>query len=160
MIVDETTQSVLDPVLEAQAARWMSARQTYTAPELMRLTGMTRKQVGYWAEIGLVVPTLRESSGRRGKPSLFYSASEVVTALIACELRRRGFSPKQVQQVVKNLRDESLELEKPESYLITDGFSVYYAYNESEVVDVLRHHRQLLLLVPIHEQVAKLREVA
>ncbi len=135
-------------------------KHLYTAPELMRLTGMSRKNVSYWAKIGLVAPTLRNPNADNGKPALFYSGTEVVKALIVCELRRRGFSLRQVQQVARNLQERGIELYESEAYLLTDGYSVYYAFNDGEVVDVLKHHHQMLLLVPIHEQVAKLQEVA
>jgi DNA-binding transcriptional MerR regulator len=135
-------------------------KHLYTAPELMRLTGMSRKNVSYWAKIGLVATTLRNPNADNGKPALFYSGTEVVKALIVCELRRRGFSLRQVQQVARNLQERGIELYESEAYLLTDGYSVYYAFNDGEVVDVLKHHHQMLLLVPIHEQVAKLQEVA
>ena len=66
----------------------------------------------------------------------------------------------QVQQIARNLEEHGLRLDASEAYLLTDGYSVYYALSDDEVVDVLKHRRQMLLLVPIHEQVAKLREVA
>jgi DNA-binding transcriptional MerR regulator len=126
----------------------------------MRLSGMTRKQIGYWGKIGLVTPTLHDATAATGKPALFYTAAQVVTALIVCELRRAGFTLRQVQQVARNLEEHGLRLDESEAYLLTDGYSVYYALSDDEVVDVLKHRRQMLLLVPIHEQVAKLREVA
>ena len=135
-------------------------KRLYTAPELMRLTGMTRKQVTYWAQIGLITPTLRDPNADNGRPSLFYSSTEVVKALIVCELRRSGFTPRQVQQVAYNLQKRGIALSESEAYLLTDGYSVYYAYNDGEVVDVLKNHHQMLLLIPIHEQIAKLQEVA
>ncbi len=140
--------------------RGQLGKRLYTAPELMRLTGMTRKQVTYWAQIGLITPTLRDPNADNGRPALFYSSTEVVKALIVCELRRSGFSPRQVQQVAHNLQERGIELSESKAYLLTDGYSVYYAYNDGEVVDVLKNHHQMLLLIPIHEQIAKLQEVA
>lgn len=137
-----------------------TAKSLYTAPELMRLTGMTRKQIGYWAKIGLVNPDFHDPLAGIGRPALFYTAAEVVKALIVCELRRAGFAPRQVKQVARNLQERGVRLDNSEAYLLTDGYSVYYAVSDDGVVDVLKHHRQMLLLVPIHEQVARLQEVA
>lgn len=132
----------------------------YTAPELMRLTGMTRKQVTYWARIGLLKPKLRDSKARPGQPSLFYSTVEIIKALIVCDLRRAGFTPRQVQQVARNLENQGIRLDESQAYLLTDGYSVYYASSDNEVVDLLKHHRQMLLLVPLREQLEKLKKAA
>lgn len=147
-------------ISEELAADERIIRRLYTAPELMRLTGMTRKQVTYWAKIGLIIPIFRNPKADNGKPSLFYSDKEVIKALIVCELRKRGFSPRQVQQVARNLQELGVQLFESEAYLLTDGYSVYFAYSDSEVIDVLKHHSQMLLLVPLHEQIAKLQGVA
>jgi len=135
-------------------------KRLYTVPELLRLTGMTRKQATHWAKIGLLSPALRDTKAPTGKPSSFYSAVDVIKALIFCDLRRAGFTPSQVQKVARNLEEHGLRLAAPEPYLLTDGYSVYYANSDNEVVDILRHNRQMLLLIPIHEQVEKLRNAA
>lgn len=155
----QTAQTAMIPtsVVNSTALTERLVRRLYTVSELMRLTGLTRKQVIYWARIGLVAPTLREPNTPPGQPASFYTATDVVKALIACDLRRRGFTLRQVQQVARNLREHDIQLDKSESYLLTDGYSVYYAFSDGEVVDVLKHQRQMLL-VPIHEQVAKLQE--
>jgi DNA-binding transcriptional MerR regulator len=132
-------------------------KRLYTVPEVMKLTGLSRKQVEYWAAIGLLVPTLRDASAVGSQPASFYSMEAVVKALIMCDLRSRGFTPRQVQQVAGNLEAQGVRLGDPDMYLLTDGYSVYYANSNNEVTDILKHHRQMLLLVPLREQVEKLR---
>lgn len=135
-------------------------KRLYTAPELMRLTGMTRKQITYWAQIGLLQPKLRNPKASPGQPGLFYSAVEIIKALIICYLRRSGFTPRQVQQVAQNLEQQGIRLDESEAYILTDGYSVYYASSNNEVIDLLKHHHQMLLLVPLREQIEKLKKAA
>jgi DNA-binding transcriptional MerR regulator len=134
-------------------------KRLYTVPELLRLTGITRKQVSYWAQIKLLNPRMREPNARAGAPSSFYAPEEVVKALVICDLKRAGFSLRQIQQVVHNLEGYGIRLDGSENYLLTDGYSVYYANSDDEAVDILKHHRQMLLLVPVHEQVEKLKRI-
>lgn len=135
-------------------------KRQYTVPELIGLTGISRKQVDYWAKTQLLSPLMRDMTAAIGKPVSFYTASEVVKGMIIADLKRAGFSLRQIQQVARNLEEHGISLAKAENYLLTDGFSVYYASNDNEVIDILKHHRQMLLLIPIHEQVEKLRKVA
>lgn len=135
-------------------------KRQYTVPELIGLTGISRKQADYWAKTQLLSPLMREMKAAAGKPASFYAAAEVVKAMIIADLKRAGFSLRQIQQVVRNLEEHGISLAKAESYLLTDGFSVYYASSNNEVIDILKHHRQMLLLIPIHERVEKLRLVA
>jgi DNA-binding transcriptional MerR regulator len=155
----ENDESLLVPVAPAASTPDLTKR-LYTAPELMRLAGMSRKQVSYWAQIDLVTPTFQDPKAAGGRPSLFYSAPEVIKAMIICELKRRGFTLRQVQEVAKNLQESQIDLHESQAYLLTDGYSVYYAFDDGQVVDVLKNHRQQLLLVPIHEHVERLRRVA
>jgi DNA-binding transcriptional MerR regulator len=136
-------------------------KRFYTVSELIRLSGITRKQATYWAQIDLLRPTMHSPEARGKNPAYFYSTEDAVRALLFCELKRRGFSPSQIKQVSRNLKKDGVRLERAAGiYLLTDGYSVYYAANDHEAVDILRHHRQMLLLVPIHEHVKKLREAA
>ena len=136
------------------------SKRLYTAPELIRLTGMSRKQVEYWAKIKLLKPKVQKSTAKIGQAAYFYSALDVVKALIICELRQNHFSLRQVQVVARNLEEHGLRLEAPDMYLLTDGYSVYYANNKDEVIDTLKHNRQRLMLIPIQEQIRKLIKVA
>jgi DNA-binding transcriptional MerR regulator len=153
---DEQTESVLRPV-SVRSSRGQRAQHLYTIAEVMRLASMSRRQVTYWSEIGLLSPALHPT--RALKPAVYFAGTEVLKAMIICDLRRRGLTPKQVQQVANNLQDLNLTLSEDESYLLTDGYSVYYAFSNAEVVDVLKRHRQMLL-VPVHEQIARMQEVA
>lgn len=135
-------------------------KRLYTAPELMRLTRMTRRQVDYWEQRRLLVPLLRDAQAPAGRPARFYSANEVLKALIICDLRRAGFTPRQVHEVARNLERHGLRLETAEPYLLSDGYSVYFARTDSEVIDILKHHRQMMLLISIHDWTTRLRQVA
>src|SRR5215813_13241799 len=132
----------------------------YTVPELLGLACITRKQVEYWSKINLINPVMRDAKALIGRPASFYSATEVVKAMIIADLKRAGFSLRQIQQVARNLEERGIRLDKSENYLLTDGYSVYFASSDNEVIDILKHHRQMLLLVPVHEQIEKLRLVA
>lgn len=135
-------------------------KRLYTIPELIRVTGITRRQATYWTNKGLLIPTMRNPKASGSQPAFFYSAIQVIKCLIICDLLKRGFSLQQVQQVARNLEDRGIQLEEPEMYLLTDGYSVYYAKDGDQVIDTLKHLGQRMLLVPIYEQVEKLLNAA
>jgi DNA-binding transcriptional MerR regulator len=153
----ERQPSKLTAIRRSIPSKQSAEKRLYTVPEVMKLTRLSRKQVEYWAEIGLLIPTLRDTSAVGSQPASFYSMEAVVKALIMCDLRSRGFTLRQVQQVACNLEAQGLRLDDPDMYLLTDGYSVYYANSNNEVTDILKHHRQMLLLVTVREQVEKLK---
>ena len=134
-------------------------RRLYTIPELIEITGMTRRQAVYWEQIGLLVPKARNPNAAGRQPSAFYYAREVVKALIICDLLKRGISLQQVQHLAHYLERRGVRLDESEGYLVTDGHTVLFAKSNAEVIDILKHQGQMILVV-IHEQVEKLRNAA
>jgi DNA-binding transcriptional MerR regulator len=136
-----------------------AVRRYYTVPDLMKLAGVSRKQVEHWAKTELLTPTFRDSKARGCKPASFYSEAEAVMALIISDMKKRGFSLQQIRKVANNLLKDGLRLDEPSIYLVTDGYTIYYANTDNEVIDILKHHRQMSL-IPIREQVEKLKKAA
>jgi len=135
-------------------------RYYYTIPELTKLTGLSRRQIDYWAAMKLITPSLRSPGVRGGgKPASFYSTSEALKVLIFSDVKQRGFSLLQIRQLQRNFDTNDVRLAEAGTYLLTDGVTILYAGSDNEVVDILKHNRQMLL-VPIQEQIERLKSVA
>jgi len=131
--------------------------RSYTVPELMRATGMTRRQVRHWAKVKFLRPCLKDTKARGSQHASFYSAESVVRALIICEMTRRGLSLAKVRRVEAYLKRKGLKLNESAKYLITDGETAYYVESETKVIDLLKHENQMIL-IPVWEEMAKLRQ--
>jgi len=79
--------------------------------------------------------------------------------LIFSDVKSRGFSLQQIRQLQRNFVTNGVELDEAGTYLLTDGVTILYAKNDNEVIDILKSNRQMLL-VPIREQVERLKRVA
>ena len=134
-------------------------KRHYTIPELAKLTGLTRRQLDYWASLKLITPSLRNEGLRGGKPASFYSTSEALKILIFSDVKQRGFSLLQIRQLQRNFESNEVRLDEAGTYLLTDGVTILYAKSDNEVIDILKSNRQMLL-VPNQEQIERLRRVA
>lgn len=131
----------------------------YTIPELAKITGLSRRQLDYWAAKKLITPSLKNPGVRGGKPASFYTTSEALKILIFSDVKQRGFSLLQIRQLQRNFATNDVRLDEAGTYLLTDGVTIFYANSDNEVVDLLKHNRQMLL-VPIHDQMERLKRVA
>lgn len=128
----------------------------YTVPQLMSITGMTPRQVRHWSKIRLVVPCFRDTKARGRQPVSRYSAKDVVRALIIREMTKRGFSLTQVRTVEMYLEQKGVRLNESAKYLITDGTTAYYAKDAKQVIDILKHQNQMLL-IPVWEHMTEVK---
>ena len=70
-----------------------------TSAEVVRLTGITPRQLQWWDERGIVVPA------RQGRRRL-YSADDVTEIAVLCALRKKGFPLQRVRRIMKFLQKE------------------------------------------------------
>lgn len=144
--------------LKDQMASFNKSR--YTIEEVMRLANMTRSQVVNLSKAGLVVPRWRMySKAKTSRRPLFYLPEDVLRVLIISDMRQAKFSLQQVRKVIRNLEELGQAVDA-HSYLLTDGHSVQVINSREEVIDILRHKRQMLLLVSIEDQIRKIEKIA
>src|SRR5215470_4067203 len=110
----------------------------FTTREVIQFTGITPRQLQWWDERGIVVPS-REGHRR------LYSMEDLTEVAVICELRKRGFSLQRVRKVVRFLQREfSKRLAEtvsgsPDYHLLTDGESIYLETSARQILDILRN---------------------
>lgn len=133
-------------------------RQEFTSREVVSLTGITPRQLQWWDERGLVVPS---RSGHRR----LYSFEDVSEIAVICELRRRGFSLQRMRKVVRFLQREfSKRLAETVSgasdyHLLTDGKTLYLETSARQILDILKNSRQPMLAICLSDTVRQVRAV-
>ncbi len=129
--------------------------QSFTSSQVSERTGLTPRQLQWWDEQGIVVPT------RLGHRRL-YSAKDLAELAVLCDLRQRGFSLQRIRKMLALLRHEfghrlaDLVDRGPGLHLLTDGDSVFLCDSERGVIDLLRNAQQPLLAIclgPVLERV-------
>lgn len=151
------------PGLKAVADRLLKFRPEklgYSMQELVDLTGLTRSQILQLEKYDLVKPK-RKKHGNRADVS--YPVHEVLKALLISDMRHAKsslqgkFSLQQVRKAISNI-DQSGPSFNGNTFLLTNGVTIKIVRGERDVVDMLRHNRQMWLLVSVDDQIEKLEQ--
>ena len=131
-------------------------QQRFTSREVVSLTGITPRQLQWWDERHIVVPS-REGHRR------LYSMEDLAEVAVICELRRRGFSLQRVRKVMRFLQREfgkrlaETVSGASEYHLLTDGKTLYLETSPRQIVDILKNARQPMLTVCLSDTVRQVR---
>jgi len=131
-------------------------QQQFTSREVIGLTGITPRQLQWWDERGIVVPS------RQGHRRL-YSMEELAEVAIICELRRRGFSLQRVRKVIRFLQQEfgkrlaETVTGTSDYHLLTDGTNLYLETSTRQIVDILKNAKQPMLSICLSDAVRQVR---
>jgi DNA-binding transcriptional MerR regulator len=131
-------------------------QQQFSSRDVVELTGITPRQLQWWDERGIVVPT------RQGHRRL-YSFEDLSELAVICQLRRKGFSLQRVRKVIRFLQKEfSKRLAQTvtgtsDYHLLTDGNSLYLETSPQQIVDILKNSRQPMLAICLSDTVRQVR---
>ena len=130
--------------------------QRFTSSQVVELTGITPRQLQWWDERGLVVPS------RQGHRRL-YSLEDVAEIAVICDLRHRGFSLQRMRKVIRFIQRELgrrlVETVSAGSdyHLLTDGKHIFLENSDKQVIDVLKNSRQPMLTICLSDTVRRVR---
>jgi DNA-binding transcriptional MerR regulator len=130
----------------------MRLKTSYSAREVAALTGLTARQLQRWDTTRVFPPAIaprRTSSG--GFTERRYTPVDVLELLALAELRRAGFAPAVLKQLMDTLREcfrrrlsETLD-DAGEMRLLTDGARLFLRTRQGHVFDLLVNPSQPLI---------------
>ena len=129
-------------------------QQNFTSNEVVALTGISPRQLQWWDECGIVVPS-REGHKR------VYSLDDLAEVAIICDLRQRGFSLQKIRAVIRFLQREmgkrlvETVTAASEYHLLTDGRHIFLEDSARAVVDLLKNARQPMLSVCLSDTIQR-----
>lgn len=120
--------------------------QGYRAPDVVRIVGVSYRQLDYWARTDLVTPSLRDASGS-GTQRL-YAFRDLVLLRSIKDLLDTGVSLQRIRKAMEFLREHLREA--PEGMtLVSDGNNIYACKSDDEIIDVLRQGQGSMFTLPV-----------
>jgi DNA-binding transcriptional MerR regulator len=127
-------------------------KTSYSAREVAALTGLTARQLQGWDVSRVFPPAI---SPRRTHAGGFterrYTPVDLLELLALAELRRRGFTPAELRQMMDTLRDcfrrrlsETLD-DAGDMRLLTDGRGLFLRTRQGHIFDLLVDPSQPLI---------------
>ncbi|MFI5395012.1 MAG: hypothetical protein ACHQ9S_05720 [Candidatus Binatia bacterium] len=123
---------------------------------LRHLTKATRSQLSHWEVRAELTPIRAERVGHR-KPTRTFSLHDSLKVWVMCDARRAGFGPQEALVIGHDWDRHATGLDDLESYILTDGHSVYYARTDTDVVAIHRRHLGSLALIVLREHAEALK---
>jgi DNA-binding transcriptional MerR regulator len=131
----------------------VSQASGFSGPMVCRLTGVTYRQLDYWARTDLVTPSIAAATGSGSKR--LYSYRDVLEVKVIKSLLASGLSLSRARQAVECLRQDLGEDLASTSLVLTDAGSVL-ARSDGDLVDLLRGGQGVFNIFPLAGVVAEL----
>jgi DNA-binding transcriptional MerR regulator len=107
----------------------------YRGPIACNATGISYRQLDYWARTKLVEPSIRAAAGS-GTQRL-YSFKDILVLKVVKRLLDTGVSLQNIRTAVEHLRARGVQ-DLAQITLLSDGTTVYECTSPEEVVDLLQ----------------------
>jgi DNA-binding transcriptional MerR regulator len=118
----------------------------FRGPQVCNLTGITYRQLDYWARTGLLRPSLADARGSGSKR--LYSYRDLLELKVIKELLDAGISLQSARRAVDCLR-EDLGADLASAKLVLMGSRSVLAKSNGEVVDLLAGGQGVFNIVPL-----------
>ena len=130
------------------------SRSGYGAKVAQEITGITYRQLDYWATTGLVGSSIREAAGRGSRR--VYSFEDLVALRVVARLRAAGVSLAAVRRAVAYVTRHT---DRPLSTLalIPQGKSVFVLTEDRSKMIEASSHGQVVITIDVEPIVKKLR---
>ena len=125
----------------------------FSGPTVCRLTGVTYRQLDYWARTNLVTPSITPAMGSGSKRT--YGYSDVLEVKVIKSLLNSGLSLSRTRQAVECLRS-ALGADLASSSLVMSDSGSVLAKSDGDLVDLLRGGQGVFNIVPLAGVVAEL----
>jgi DNA-binding transcriptional MerR regulator len=113
------------------------ATDSFSTGDAVRITGVSFRNIDYWARTKFIVPSIAEAQGTGTERK--YSFSDLLALRVARELREAGVSTQSLRRVVEFLRTKKgLTQPLAECRLIVTGADVQVATSPEKIMSVLR----------------------
>jgi DNA-binding transcriptional MerR regulator len=133
-----------------------SAILGFSGPTVCRLTGVTYRQLDYWARTELVTPSITPAQGSGSKRQ--YSYEDVLEVKVIKSLLNAGVALNRARQAVACLR-QSLGADLASSSLVLSENGSVLAQDDGDLVDLLRGGQGVFNIVPLAGVVAELTTI-
>ena len=124
----------------------MTEERGYRAPDVVRVVGVTYRQLDYWARTDLVTPSIQDAQGS-GSQRL-YGFRDLVLLRSIKDLLDTGVSLQKVRVALEFLR-ENLGEDPEGMNLVSDGDNIIACNSDSELVDVLKQGQGSMFWLPV-----------
>ena len=122
----------------------MRLKTSYSAREVAALTGLSARQLQWWDAHKIFQSTVASRPTHKGGfTERRYSPVDVIELIALADLRRQGFEPSQLKQLLDTLRQyfrrrlsEMLD-ETGDLRLLTDGTGLFLRTRQGHIFDVL-----------------------
>jgi DNA-binding transcriptional MerR regulator len=117
------------------------ATDSFSTGDTVRITGVSFRNIDYWARTKFIVPSIAEAQGTGTERR--YSFTDLLALRVARELREAGVSTQSLRRVVDFLRArKSLTNPLAECHLIVTGSDVQVANSPEKIMSALRRPGQ------------------
>ena len=125
----------------------------FSGPLVCRLTGVTYRQLDYWARTGLVTQSITPATGSGSKRA--YSYGDVLEVKVIKSLLDAGVALAKARQAVECLRG-ALGADLASASLVLSEHGSVLAHSDGDLVDLLRGGQGVFNIVPLGGVVAEL----
>ena len=113
-----------------------TARDSFSTGAAVRITGVSFRNMDYWARTKFIVPSIAEAKGTGTDRR--YSFADLLALRVARELREAGISTQSLRRIVDFLRTrKGLTNPLAECHLIVTGSDVQVATSRKKIVSAL-----------------------